>query len=100
MIFEDFWYVVCESKQLKAKTVLQRTVLDEWLVVFRGDDGKAVVLRDAIAVCTEIAVYLMVKSVKAKSSVLTTVGFTTKPVKLSLYLLKVNIFKLQILVAP
>jgi len=44
--FEDFWYIVCESKQLKSKTVLQRTVLDEWLVVFRGDDGKAVVLRD------------------------------------------------------
>lgn len=46
MRFEDFWYVVCEILQLKAKTVLQCTVLDEWLVVFRSDDGKAVVLGD------------------------------------------------------
>jgi phenylpropionate dioxygenase-like ring-hydroxylating dioxygenase large terminal subunit len=46
MKFEDFWYIVCESNQLKSHTVLQRTVLDEWLAVFRGDDGKSVALRD------------------------------------------------------
>ena len=44
--FEDFWYVVALSEQLKPQTVLQRTVLDEWLVIFRGDDGQPVALRD------------------------------------------------------
>ncbi|AKG22796.1 aromatic ring-hydroxylating dioxygenase subunit alpha [Calothrix sp. 336/3] len=46
MKFEDFWYIVCESQQLKPHTVLQRTVLNEWLVVFRDENGEAVVLRD------------------------------------------------------
>ena len=44
--FEDFWYVVALSEQLKSNTVLQRTVLDEWLVIFRGADGQPVALRD------------------------------------------------------
>ncbi|EKV02118.1 ring-hydroxylating dioxygenase, large terminal subunit [Leptolyngbya sp. PCC 7375] len=44
--FEDFWYVVALSTQLKPKTVLQRTVLDEWLVIFRGENGQPVALRD------------------------------------------------------
>jgi phenylpropionate dioxygenase-like ring-hydroxylating dioxygenase large terminal subunit len=44
--FEDFWYVVCQSKQLKPNTLLARIILGEWLAVFRGDDGKAVALRD------------------------------------------------------
>lgn len=46
MTFEDFWYILCESKQLKSKTVLQRTVLNEWLAVFRAEDGNPVALRD------------------------------------------------------
>ena len=46
MKFDDFWYVVTLSKQLNKNTVLQRQVLDEWLVVFRGDDGKPVALQD------------------------------------------------------
>lgn len=45
MKFEDFWYVVAESDQLKSNTVLGRTVLGEWLAVFRGEDG-TVALRD------------------------------------------------------
>lgn len=44
--FEDFWYVVALSNQLTSNTALQRTVLDEWLVIFRGADGKPVALRD------------------------------------------------------
>ena len=44
--FEDFWYVVAPSDCLTAKTVLHRTVLDEWLVIFRGADGQPVALRD------------------------------------------------------
>ena len=45
MKFENFWYIVAQSSQL-TNTVLQRTVLGEWLAVFRGDDGKPVALRD------------------------------------------------------
>jgi phenylpropionate dioxygenase-like ring-hydroxylating dioxygenase large terminal subunit len=46
MQFADFWYVVALSEQLKSNTLLGRTVLGEWLAVFRGDDGKPVALRD------------------------------------------------------
>jgi phenylpropionate dioxygenase-like ring-hydroxylating dioxygenase large terminal subunit len=46
MQFEDFWYVVALSQQLKSDTVLGRTVLGEWLAVFRGEDSKPVALRD------------------------------------------------------
>lgn len=46
MKFEDFWYILALSEQLKPNTVLSRTVLGEWLAVFRGDDGKPVALRD------------------------------------------------------
>ncbi|MEL6320061.1 MAG: aromatic ring-hydroxylating dioxygenase subunit alpha [Cyanobacteria bacterium J06626_14] len=46
MTFEDFWYVVALSHQLGPKTVLSRTILDEWLVIFRGEDGTPVALRD------------------------------------------------------
>jgi phenylpropionate dioxygenase-like ring-hydroxylating dioxygenase large terminal subunit len=44
--FEDFWYIVAESRQLKSSTVLPRIVLGEWLAIFRGEDGKPVALRD------------------------------------------------------
>lgn len=46
MKFEDFWYVACESRELKPNSVLSRTILDEWLAIFRGDDNQPVALRD------------------------------------------------------
>ncbi|NJR18274.1 MAG: aromatic ring-hydroxylating dioxygenase subunit alpha [Calothrix sp. CSU_2_0] len=46
MQFRDFWYVVAESRKLKANIILQRSVLGEWLAIFRGDDGKPVALQD------------------------------------------------------
>lgn len=46
MKFEDFWYVVALSQELRSRTVLSRTVLGEWLAVFRGEDGRPVALRD------------------------------------------------------
>lgn len=46
MKFEDFWYVVAQSEQLRPHTVLHRTVLGEWLAVFRGATGEPVALRD------------------------------------------------------
>ena len=41
-----FWYVVAQSDALGRETVLARKVLDEWLAVFRGADGRATALRD------------------------------------------------------
>lgn len=46
MTVEDFWYVVALSHQLKPNRVLSRTVLGEWLAVFRSNDGRPVALRD------------------------------------------------------
>ena len=46
MNFSDFWYIVALSEQLTDKTVLSRTVLDEWLVIFRDAQGNAVALQD------------------------------------------------------
>ena len=46
MQFEDFWYIVALSNQLKPNTVLARSLLGEWLAIFRGENGQAVALRD------------------------------------------------------
>ncbi|MEL7034623.1 MAG: aromatic ring-hydroxylating dioxygenase subunit alpha [Cyanobacteria bacterium J06592_8] len=46
MKFDDFWYIVALSKQLKPGKVLSRTILGEWLAIFRDQEGKPVVLRD------------------------------------------------------
>ncbi|MBD2393593.1 aromatic ring-hydroxylating dioxygenase subunit alpha [Cyanobacterium aponinum AL20118] len=46
MKFEDFWYVVALSKQLKSNQVLSRQVLGEWLAIFRTKNGKPVALQD------------------------------------------------------
>ncbi|WP_444980502.1 aromatic ring-hydroxylating dioxygenase subunit alpha [Microseira wollei] len=46
MQLADFWYIVALSDQLKPNTVLARSLLGEWLAIFRGEDGQAVALRD------------------------------------------------------
>lgn len=46
MQFEDFWYVVALSETLKPNRVLARTVLNEWLAIFRDEAGNPVALRD------------------------------------------------------
>ena len=46
MKFKDFWYIVALSDRLKPNIVISRTVLGEWLAVFRGEDGKPVALQD------------------------------------------------------
>ncbi len=45
----DFWYVVAESRELTRTAPLARSVLDEWLVVFRDENGHAVVMQDRCA---------------------------------------------------
>ena len=42
----DFWYVLCESRELKPGQVLARTVLDERIALFRNEKGEAVALQD------------------------------------------------------
>jgi phenylpropionate dioxygenase-like ring-hydroxylating dioxygenase large terminal subunit len=44
--FRDFWYVVAESRELASRAPLQRKLLDEWLVVWRGPDGAPVAAQD------------------------------------------------------
>jgi phenylpropionate dioxygenase-like ring-hydroxylating dioxygenase large terminal subunit len=44
--FTDFWYIVALSTQLQPNTLLRRTVLGEWLAIFRGEGGQPVALRD------------------------------------------------------
>lgn len=46
MTFENYWYVVAESRELRSNKALARCVLDERLVCFRSADGAATVLRD------------------------------------------------------
>lgn len=46
MQFEDFWYIVALSEQLKPNKILAQTVLGEWLVIFRGENGQPVAFRD------------------------------------------------------
>lgn len=44
--FEHYWYVACQSKDLKPNQVIQRTVLNEWVALFRDEDGQPVALQD------------------------------------------------------
>ena len=46
MPFDDYWYVVAESRELTGSRVLARSVLDERLACFRGANGTPAVLRD------------------------------------------------------
>ncbi|MGH6610151.1 MAG: Rieske 2Fe-2S domain-containing protein [Burkholderiaceae bacterium] len=46
MRFEDYWYIVAESSELRGDAVLGRSVLNERLACFRGSDGSATVLPD------------------------------------------------------
>ncbi|MFB2968651.1 Rieske 2Fe-2S domain-containing protein [Aerosakkonema sp. BLCC-F183] len=46
MQFADFWYIVALSDRLKPNAVLARSLLGEWLAIFRAEDGQAVALRD------------------------------------------------------
>ena len=46
MNFKNFWYIACESDQLKTDKVLARKLLDEWIVLFRDENGKARAFED------------------------------------------------------
>ncbi len=46
MKFENFWYVVAQSEQLKTGQVLSRQLLGEWLAIFRDQEGQIVAVQD------------------------------------------------------
>lgn len=46
MRFEDYWYVIAESRELTANRVLARCVLGQTLACWRGNDGAPAVLQD------------------------------------------------------
>lgn len=43
---KQFWYVVCESSELKQDHPHAARILDEWVVCFRGADGRPTAFRD------------------------------------------------------
>ena len=43
---EDFWYIVAESHELKINEVIGRSLLGEWLAVWRNSAGKVTALQD------------------------------------------------------
>jgi phenylpropionate dioxygenase-like ring-hydroxylating dioxygenase large terminal subunit len=45
-LLKDYWYVAAQSHQVTAKKPIQRTVLEERIVLYRGTDGKSVALSD------------------------------------------------------
>lgn len=44
--FENFWYIACESHELKPNQVMARKILNEWVVLFRDEDNKARAFED------------------------------------------------------
>jgi phenylpropionate dioxygenase-like ring-hydroxylating dioxygenase large terminal subunit len=46
MNFKDFWYVVCRKEDLNAKKPIARKILDELIVLYRDEAGKAVAMLD------------------------------------------------------
>lgn len=45
--FKNFWYVACQSHELNAKNMpIHRMILDEWIVLFRDEKGRAKAFRD------------------------------------------------------
>ena len=44
--FQHYWYIACQSKQLKRSRPLFRCILDQWIVLFRDNDGLPHALSD------------------------------------------------------
>ena len=42
----DFWYVAAEAKNVTASKAQSVKILDEWIALFRDENGKAVALKD------------------------------------------------------
>jgi phenylpropionate dioxygenase-like ring-hydroxylating dioxygenase large terminal subunit len=44
--FKQYWYIACQSKDLNRSSPISRTIMDEWLVIFRDENGAPVALQD------------------------------------------------------
>lgn len=44
--FKNFWYIACQSSELSKEKPLARSILDEWVVLFRDSDGSPVAFQD------------------------------------------------------
>tara|TARA_Y100000590_G_scaffold323369_1_gene366371 strand:+ start:95610 stop:96647 length:1038 start_codon:yes stop_codon:yes gene_type:complete len=44
--FKNFWYIACQSKELTKEKPLARTILGEWLVLFRDKEGNPKAFQD------------------------------------------------------
>jgi len=44
--FRHYWYIACQSRELKANQAIQRVILDEWIALFRDENGQPVALLD------------------------------------------------------
>jgi phenylpropionate dioxygenase-like ring-hydroxylating dioxygenase large terminal subunit len=43
---EDFWYIAAESHELGKNQVISRSILNEWVALFRTNSGQVVALQD------------------------------------------------------
>ena len=46
MSLKNFWYIVGESRELSAGKVLGRTLLEEWIAIYRDESGRINAIRD------------------------------------------------------
>ncbi len=44
--FRNFWYIICRSDELNNDKVLGKVILDEWIALFRDEDGSPVAIQD------------------------------------------------------
>jgi phenylpropionate dioxygenase-like ring-hydroxylating dioxygenase large terminal subunit len=44
--FKNFWYIACESHELKNDKPLARKILDEWIVIFRDENSNPRAFQD------------------------------------------------------
>lgn len=44
--FRHYWYIACQSHELKPGQVIQREILNEWIALFRNAKGRPVALQD------------------------------------------------------
>ncbi len=44
--FKNYWYIACKSSELSSNHPIGRTILGEWIVLFRDESGSAIALQD------------------------------------------------------
>jgi phenylpropionate dioxygenase-like ring-hydroxylating dioxygenase large terminal subunit len=44
--FKNYWYIACQSHELKKDKPLGKVIHDEWIVLFRDEKGAPVAFQD------------------------------------------------------